>query len=126
VLAVERKVIQLEDADSARSLFHAFLSHALKHVVDRELARKRAARRHQPVDVDLIPTRSCNTESLASSLDIVARLARTRGTECATVAALRVQRFSEREIARRLGIPRGRVTFWLAAIRKACDPIAWQ
>lgn len=122
--AVAQNAVQLQNPISARRLFHTFVKHALWHVVKRELAAKRDARRHEEADADLVPSRSRNPHSLASSLDIVAWLGCTLGTEAAAVAALYARQLSGREIARQLGIPRGRVTVRLAAIRKRCESIA--
>lgn len=119
VLAVRENVVQLDDAVSARRLFATFLRHAVGHVVERETAQRRDTRRQEHLDADLLPTRSRNPESLASSLDIVTWLCCTLGPECAAVAALRGRHLSQREIARQLGVPRGRVTVKLAAIRRS-------
>lgn len=123
MLAVSQDRVQLNDAKSGRRLFGTFVQHALKHVVERETAQKRDKRRQFPIDADSLATRSRNPESLASSLDFVAWLTGTLGPECGIVAALRCRRLTNQEIARQLGMPRGRVTAKLAAIRRFCERV---
>ena len=123
MVAVLQDTVQLQDAESARRLFGAFLRHAQGHVVERERTQKRDTRRQRAIDADSLATRSRNPESLASSLDLVAWLTGSLGLECGIVAVLRCRRLTNREIARQLGMPRGRVTAKLAAIRRFCKRV---
>lgn len=116
--AVQRQRVTLYGLPGAHALLKRFVDRAVAHAVDRARRKRRDYRREDRAEGDRHAGRGATPEQVALVMDTFDSIAARLGPASAAIFAYHVQQLSERDIARRLGIRRGRVQWMLGRIRE--------